>query len=75
MNVRGNNQIRGAKFYNFALIFKSPHPNMLTRVEDVLQNMGCRIIYKNGPTTKFIFVLTSAMGKSLEEIKIESSRA
>jgi hypothetical protein len=74
MNVQGNNQIRGAKFYNFALIFKSPHPDMLTRVEDVLQNMGCRVIYRNGPTTKLLFVVTSDMGKSRGEIKFESTK-
>ena len=60
------------RLYNFALIFKSIDPNVLLRVEEVLREMGCRVVYKNGPTTKLLFVVASHKGKSPEEIKIES---
>jgi hypothetical protein len=60
------------RFYNFALIFKSIDPDVLLRVEDVLKEMGCRVIYKNGPTTRLLFVVTSETGKSPQEINLES---
>jgi len=72
--MQENNQLHRARLYNFALIFKSLNPNVLTPVEDILRSMGCRVIYRNGPTTKLLFVVASDKGKSPEEIKIESSR-
>ncbi len=57
--------------HNFAVVFKSSDPEALNKVLDYLSRnvLDARVVFKTGPTSRFLWVLEGKAGGVFDESK------